>query len=125
MASGGINRFYKERKKSSVGKPSPSFKDKKSVGSPTATVGALIPSEDDGSEDRLRQFDLDWRYSPCIGMTRMEHWNRAMEMGLQPPTDRMAPRGSGNLQVGGELVRTSFTTDLDELRTIILMLEIA
>ncbi|KAK8967465.1 hypothetical protein KSP40_PGU007555 [Platanthera guangdongensis] len=87
MASGGINRFYKERKKSSVAKPSPSFKDKKSVGSPTATVGALIPSEDDGSEDRLRQFDLDWRYGPCIGMTRMERWNRATEMGLQPPTD--------------------------------------
>lgn len=36
-------------------------------------------------ERQLRQFDLDKRYGPCVGMTRTERWRRAEELGLSPP----------------------------------------
>ncbi|CAL9781369.1 unnamed protein product, partial [Musa acuminata subsp. burmannicoides] len=38
-------------------------------------------------EKRLRQFDLDMRYGPCLGLSRMERWDRAAAMGLNPPGD--------------------------------------
>ncbi|CAL9068486.1 unnamed protein product [Musa banksii] len=38
-------------------------------------------------EERLRQFDLDMRYGPCLGLSRMERWDRAAAMGLNPPGD--------------------------------------
>ncbi|KAF8909533.1 DNA polymerase delta, subunit 4-domain-containing protein [Mucidula mucida] len=33
----------------------------------------------------LREFDLTYDYGPCIGMSRMERWERADKMGLNPP----------------------------------------
>jgi DNA polymerase delta subunit 4 len=47
------------------------------------------PQDDDlpPEERRLRLFDLDKRYGPCIGMTRSERWRRAQELGLNPPPD--------------------------------------
>jgi len=35
----------------------------------------------------LRTFDLSYQYGPCIGMTRLERWTRAKEMGLEPPME--------------------------------------
>ncbi|XP_040293494.1 DNA polymerase delta subunit 4 [Bufo bufo] len=35
--------------------------------------------------DKLIQFDLDWRFGPCTGITRLERWQRADELGLVPP----------------------------------------
>ena len=35
----------------------------------------------------LRTFDLSNKYGPCIGMSRIERWNRANEMGLNPPIE--------------------------------------
>ncbi|GAB6024042.1 DNA polymerase delta subunit 4 [Chamberlinius hualienensis] len=35
--------------------------------------------------DVLREFDLNLEYGPCIGITRMERWNRAQKLGLDPP----------------------------------------
>ncbi|KAM3913498.1 DNA polymerase delta subunit 4 [Leptodactylus fuscus] len=35
--------------------------------------------------DKLIQFDLDWRFGPCTGITRLERWKRAEELGLTPP----------------------------------------
>jgi len=35
----------------------------------------------------LRTFDLSYQYGPCIGMTRLERWLRAEEMGLNPPEE--------------------------------------
>mmetsp|Transcript_29927 Transcript_29927/g.51181 ORF Transcript_29927/g.51181 Transcript_29927/m.51181 type:complete len:148 (-) Transcript_29927:159-602(-) len=34
----------------------------------------------------LRDFDLDMRYGPCVGPTRLERWQRAKRLGLEPPT---------------------------------------
>ncbi|KAG8984384.1 hypothetical protein FRB90_005357 [Tulasnella sp. 427] len=33
----------------------------------------------------LRSFDLSYEYGPCVGMTRLERWNRASKLGLDPP----------------------------------------
>ncbi|KAM4031343.1 DNA polymerase delta subunit 4 isoform 1-T2 [Anomaloglossus baeobatrachus] len=35
--------------------------------------------------DKLIQFDLDWRFGPCTGITRLERWQRAHDLGLAPP----------------------------------------
>ncbi|XP_064613008.1 DNA polymerase delta subunit 4-like [Liolophura sinensis] len=35
--------------------------------------------------DKLKQFDLNWEFGPCAGITRMERWQRAQKHGLNPP----------------------------------------
>lgn len=37
-------------------------------------------------ENTLRQFDLDMRYGPCVGLSRLRRWERAQALGLQPPS---------------------------------------
>jgi len=34
----------------------------------------------------LREFDLNWEYGPCVGITRLERWERAQKLGKNPPT---------------------------------------
>ncbi|KAM8773173.1 DNA polymerase delta subunit 4 [Acanthopagrus latus] len=36
---------------------------------------------------KLRQFDLDWRFGPCTGISRMQRWERAKLHGLNPPEE--------------------------------------
>ncbi|XP_034400272.1 DNA polymerase delta subunit 4 isoform X2 [Cyclopterus lumpus] len=36
---------------------------------------------------RLRQFDLDWRFGPCTGISRQQRWERAKRHGLSPPEE--------------------------------------
>ncbi|KAL1927426.1 hypothetical protein VTP01DRAFT_3663 [Rhizomucor pusillus] len=35
----------------------------------------------------LRQFDLDYKFGPCVGLTRLERWERAEQLGLNPPEE--------------------------------------
>jgi DNA polymerase delta subunit 4 len=35
-------------------------------------------------EEQLRQFDMDMKFGPCIGVNRLQRWERASAMGLQP-----------------------------------------
>lgn len=35
----------------------------------------------------LRTFDLDTRYGPCVGICRMERWERAKRLKLNPPPE--------------------------------------
>jgi len=35
----------------------------------------------------LRVFDNTYDYGPCVGVTRLERWERAKEMGLNPPDE--------------------------------------
>ena len=39
----------------------------------------------DDLEETLRQFDMDMHYGPCLGLKRLERWERAHRMGMQPP----------------------------------------
>ncbi|XP_017699743.2 DNA polymerase delta subunit 4-like [Phoenix dactylifera] len=101
MASGDIQGFYRQRKK---GGAASSSSAKKKSGKPPdggATLGAdaaqnpfLIShgspdlQDDYGpEEEKLRQFDMDMRYGPCLGLTRLQRWERAAAMGLHPPPD--------------------------------------
>lgn len=33
----------------------------------------------------LRIFDLSYEYGPCLGVSRLERWERAQKAGLNPP----------------------------------------
>ncbi|XP_049636478.1 DNA polymerase delta subunit 4 [Suncus etruscus] len=44
-------------------------------------------SVDDAELELLRQFDLAWQYGPCTGITRLQRWLRAEQMGLEPPRE--------------------------------------
>lgn len=35
----------------------------------------------------LRVFDTSYKYGPCIGITRLERWQRAQALGLNPPVE--------------------------------------
>ncbi|KAF8628721.1 hypothetical protein AX17_005943 [Amanita inopinata Kibby_2008] len=35
----------------------------------------------------LRVFDLSYEYGPCIGVSRLERWERAQALGLDPPIE--------------------------------------
>lgn len=35
----------------------------------------------------LRQFDLEMKYGPCIGISRLARWERAKHLGLDPPEE--------------------------------------
>ncbi|XP_023129326.2 DNA polymerase delta subunit 4 [Amphiprion ocellaris] len=36
---------------------------------------------------KLQQFDLDWRFGPCTGISRLERWERAKLHDLNPPEE--------------------------------------
>ncbi|KAG2363155.1 DNA polymerase delta, subunit 4-domain-containing protein [Suillus spraguei] len=35
----------------------------------------------------LRVFDMSYEYGPCVGMSRLERWERAASFGLNPPDE--------------------------------------
>ncbi|NXK68685.1 DPOD4 polymerase, partial [Sylvietta virens] len=43
------------------------------------------PPPDPALLEMLRRFDLSWEYGPCTGITRLQRWERAQELGLSPP----------------------------------------
>ncbi|XP_074561082.1 uncharacterized protein LOC141817300 [Curcuma longa] len=99
--SSGLKNFYRQKKKGGVAKPS----SKRSIAgkSPSVALSPLadpVPSPLHGSDaaylatgigeeedDKLRQFDMDMRYGPCIGLSRTDRWERASAMGLNPPAE--------------------------------------
>ncbi|OAY82817.1 DNA polymerase delta subunit 4 [Ananas comosus] len=71
------------------------------LGSRRLLARSLVRSDDYGEEEeRLRQFDMDMRYGPCIGLGRLQRWERAAAMGLNPPPDvaRILQRPSAALE---------------------------
>ncbi|XP_064921689.1 DNA polymerase delta subunit 4 [Columba livia] len=43
------------------------------------------PAPDQALLEMLRGFDLAWEYGPCTGITRLQRWERAQALGLNPP----------------------------------------
>ncbi|KAI8540606.1 hypothetical protein RHMOL_Rhmol09G0276100 [Rhododendron molle] len=96
---GDVKGFFRQRKKSGgIAKP----KGKKSspihsaaFGSDVAQPPAVLIShasldltdDYDDNEEMLRQFDMNMKYGPCLGMTRLARWERAHSLGLNPPKD--------------------------------------
>ena len=56
--------------------------------------------DEDATRDEatLRGFDLTSAYGPCLGLTRLERWDRAVKYGLDPPKavlEALQRRGCG------------------------------
>ncbi|PIN23496.1 hypothetical protein CDL12_03780 [Handroanthus impetiginosus] len=99
MASSDMKGFFRQKKKSGISKPKSSKKSSKpkhsaSCGSDIVQPPALVShgsldlqDEYDGKEEVLRQFDMNMAYGPCLGMSRLERWERANALGLHPPKE--------------------------------------
>ncbi|PKU75634.1 uncharacterized protein LOC110096460 [Dendrobium catenatum] len=101
MASADIKGYFRQ-KKGGVSKKLASSSRKKSGKSSVGTICLPEPTETpsltahgkfdrqdeygDGDE-KLKQFDMDMRYGPCVGISRLERWKRACSMGLNPPPE--------------------------------------
>ncbi|KAK7102116.1 DNA polymerase delta subunit 4-like [Littorina saxatilis] len=73
-------------------KISDSYKQAKKRPKPAVTKDDAVPSSsshllpDKNPEiETLKQFDLCLDYGPCIGITRLERWQRAEKHDLKPP----------------------------------------
>jgi DNA polymerase delta subunit 4 len=62
----------------------------KAYGQARAKMGNLQPvhAQDQSPVHHiLRIFDLSYEYGPCVGVTRLERWERAAALGLNPPLE--------------------------------------
>ncbi|KAI9464674.1 DNA polymerase delta, subunit 4-domain-containing protein [Boletus coccyginus] len=53
-------------------------------------MGHMPPIHSEGQNrihQMLRFFDMSYEFGPCIGMTRLERWERAEAFGLNPPVE--------------------------------------
>ncbi|XP_059292313.1 uncharacterized protein LOC132045726 [Lycium ferocissimum] len=89
--SGGIT---KKSKSTTSTKKSTAPKNAAAIGSNVTQPSALISHGSldlqdnyDQNEEVLRQFDMNMVYGPCLGMGRLDRWERAKKLGLNPPTD--------------------------------------
>ncbi|CAO3653830.1 unnamed protein product [Mucor fragilis] len=41
----------------------------------------------DETDKLLRAFDLNYAYGPCVGIKRLDRWERAYNLGLDPPAN--------------------------------------
>ncbi|KAL4325418.1 hypothetical protein GQ457_11G014480 [Hibiscus cannabinus] len=96
--SKNIEGFYKQKKntasksKSSNSTKQPAATFGSNIAQPPALVsrgGSLdLRADDTGEEEQvLRQFDMNMAFGPCIGMTRLDRWERAQRLGLNPPKE--------------------------------------
>ncbi|KAE8733687.1 DNA polymerase delta subunit 4 [Hibiscus syriacus] len=92
-----IEGFYKQKKSNtSKSKSSNSTKHAaatsgSNIAQPPALVshGGSLDLEDDFDEEQqvLRQFDMNMEFGPCIGIPRIDRWERARRLGLNPPKE--------------------------------------
>ncbi|KAF8380835.1 hypothetical protein HHK36_028330 [Tetracentron sinense] len=98
MASGSMKGFFKQKKNSSSISKSSSKSHSKASSNPSVSIASDHPKPTpqisraslhlkDEHEEVLRQFDMNMAYGPCIGMTRLDRWERANDLGLNPPRD--------------------------------------
>ncbi|RDB15369.1 DNA polymerase delta subunit 4 [Hypsizygus marmoreus] len=53
-------------------------------------MGYLHPIHAEGQNkvhEILRVFDMSYEYGPCVGVSRLERWERAAALGLNPPKE--------------------------------------
>lgn len=51
------------------------------------TQARTVPLAESSDFDIVTQFDLNSRFGPCSGLSRLERWERAKRLGLRPPVD--------------------------------------
>ncbi|KAI3353128.1 hypothetical protein L3Q82_019255 [Scortum barcoo] len=62
-------------------------REKRSTPPPPPKAEAETDTVREEELQKLRQFDLDWRFGPCTGITRLQRWDRAKLHGLNPPEE--------------------------------------
>lgn len=63
---------------------------RKHYGQVREKLGHLEPIHAEGQNkihQILRVFDMSYEYGPCVGMSRLERWERAASFGLNPPDE--------------------------------------
>ncbi|KIK35807.1 hypothetical protein CY34DRAFT_811864 [Suillus luteus UH-Slu-Lm8-n1] len=63
---------------------------RKHYGQVRGKLGHLEPIHAEGQNkihQILRVFDMSYEYGPCVGMSRLERWERAASFGLNPPDE--------------------------------------
>ena len=55
----------------------------KSSSSATSDIAPLSPRKE--ADEILRKFDLQTEFGPCVGLSRLERWQRAQRLGKNPP----------------------------------------
>ena len=51
--------------------------------------------EENSDTDVLKKFDMNMKYGPCVGISRKERWERAFNLGIDPPQQIKAIIESG------------------------------
>ncbi|GMJ11324.1 polymerase delta 4 [Hibiscus trionum] len=88
--SKNIGGFYKQKKTTTSKSKSKhaAATSGSNIAQPPALVshGGSLDLKDDLEEEEqvLRQFDMNMAFGPCIGMTRLDRWERAQRLGLNP-----------------------------------------
>ncbi|XP_062350836.1 DNA polymerase delta subunit 4 [Cinclus cinclus] len=87
-----ITDSFPRRRRRGPGRPPGRLKDKNKKDKDKVQVKVRecprTPSQrppDPALLEMLRRFDLSWEYGPCTGITRLQRWERAQELGLSPP----------------------------------------
>ncbi|XP_031967910.1 DNA polymerase delta subunit 4 [Corvus cornix cornix] len=89
-----ITDSFPRRRRRGPGRPPGRLKDKKDKDKVQVKVKVQVrdcpsapsqPPVDPALLEMLRRFDLSWEYGPCTGITRLQRWERAQELGLSPP----------------------------------------
>ncbi|NP_001243129.1 DNA polymerase delta subunit 4 [Danio rerio] len=62
-------------------------KRSKSPSPPKAEPEPPQLSEREKDIQELKNFDLDWKFGPCTGISRLQRWERAALHGLNPPQE--------------------------------------
>ncbi|CAJ1935916.1 unnamed protein product [Sphenostylis stenocarpa] len=88
-----MKSYYRQKKTTATKKSSRKTPVKAST---LAPIKAEIQDE---KEKLLRQFDLNMACGPCVGITRLERWERAQSLGLNPPLEIESLLKSGKVQI--------------------------
>ncbi|CAO2176361.1 unnamed protein product [Urochloa humidicola] len=100
---GDMKSFFRQQKAHTAATKPTGGVSKKAAAHQKATPALhVLPATDHGTDERKRQeqaeereraareFDMDMRYGPCLGLTRGQRLRRATALGLAPPPALLA-----------------------------------
>lgn len=65
--------------------PAAAAPDASSVAGPAASLLLPLPPLTEAEEKELKAFDLNMKWGPCAGISRISRWERANDFNLDPP----------------------------------------
>lgn len=80
-----LSSTLKSRKAKATARESRGKTASKSARTPADEGERTTKGEARSADDVLSAFDLELRYGPCAGLTRLERWERAKMLGFEPP----------------------------------------